>query len=208
MTTARSLLMSEILTVTHKPYSVSLAKEMEKVLDKYRIQAKPSEYLKAGSTARQALSEIIVANWKEYHGKKFEEMIKKFLDDYRMQLKKDDGGKKSKKFKLVSPKAEKEVFPVAEAYKSKTAMNGPAIKVKKMAEPLAGGPKKRHSSRSKCPKCNSMGVVLAQSSGGDGYFSCIYCGFQAYQSQLDSELNWPLAAELLGRCFDDGEGRE
>lgn len=67
------------------------------------------------------------------------------------------------------------------------------------AEPVAGGPRKRGRSRGECPKCHSMGVVLARSYSGDEYFSCIYCGWQAYKPTDEDDPNASLAVRLLGQ---------
>jgi hypothetical protein len=60
----------------------------------------------------------------------------------------------------------------------------------------AGG--KPRSTRSECPKCHSMGVVLARSYAADEYFSCIYCGWQGYKSPEAGDADDSLAARLLG----------
>ena len=67
------------------------------------------------------------------------------------------------------------------------------------AEPVAGGPRKRGRTRGECPKCHSMGVVLARSYSGDEYFSCIYCGWQAYKPAEEDDPNASLAVRLLGQ---------
>ena len=67
------------------------------------------------------------------------------------------------------------------------------------AEPVAGGPRKRGRTRAECPKCHSMGVVLARSYSGDEYFSCIYCGWQAYKPAEEDDPNASLAVRLLGQ---------
>lgn len=76
------------------------------------------------------------------------------------------------------------------------AMRRPA---RATAEPVAGGPRKRGRSRGECPKCHSMGVVLARSYSGDEYFSCIYCGWQAYKPTEEDDPNASLAVRLLGQ---------
>ncbi|MDP2343907.1 MAG: hypothetical protein Q8O67_23320 [Deltaproteobacteria bacterium] len=67
------------------------------------------------------------------------------------------------------------------------------------AEPVAGGPRARKKARGECPKCHSMGVVLARSYSGDEYYSCIYCGWQAYKPVDDDDPNASLALRLLGQ---------
>jgi hypothetical protein len=71
------------------------------------------------------------------------------------------------------------------------------------AEPVAGGPRKRGRTRGECPKCHSMGVVLARSYSGDEYFSCIYCGWQAYKPTEDDDPNASLAVRLLGQTVPE-----
>ena len=44
-----------------------------------------------------------------------------------------------------------------------------------------------------------MGVVLARSYSGDEYFSCIYCGWQAYKPTEEDDPNASLAVRLLGQ---------
>lgn len=67
------------------------------------------------------------------------------------------------------------------------------------AEPVAGGPRARKKARGECPKCHSMGVVLARSYSGDEYYSCIYCGWQAYKPVDDNDPNAAIALRLLGQ---------
>jgi len=69
------------------------------------------------------------------------------------------------------------------------------------AEPVAGGPRTRKKARGECPKCKSMGVVLARSYAGDEYYSCIYCGWQAYKPTDDDDPNASLALRLLGQTL-------
>ncbi len=66
-------------------------------------------------------------------------------------------------------------------------------------EPVAGGPRARKKARGECPKCKSKGVVLARSYSGDEYYSCIYCGWQAYKAVDEDDPNASLAVRLLGQ---------
>ena len=68
-------------------------------------------------------------------------------------------------------------------------------------EPVAGGPRTRKKARGECPKCKSMGVVLARSYSGDEYYSCVYCGWQAYRPADDDDPNASLAIRLLGQTL-------
>ena len=44
-----------------------------------------------------------------------------------------------------------------------------------------------------------MGVVLARSYSGDEYYSCIYCGWQAYKPADEDDPHASLALRLLGQ---------
>ncbi len=77
----------------------------------------------------------------------------------------------------------------------------PARGMRHVAEPVAGGPRRRQKARGECPKCKSLGVVLARSYSGDEYYSCIYCGWQAYKPADDDDPNASLAVRLLGQTL-------
>jgi hypothetical protein len=74
----------------------------------------------------------------------------------------------------------------------------PPQRVSRGPEPVAGGPRARKKARGECPKCKSKGVVLARSYAGDEYYSCIYCGWQAYKAVDEDDPNASLAVRLLG----------
>jgi Zn ribbon nucleic-acid-binding protein len=75
----------------------------------------------------------------------------------------------------------------------------PPARMPRGPEPVAGGPRTRKKARGECPKCKSKGVVLARSYSGDEYYSCIYCGWQAYKAVDEDDPNASLAARLLGQ---------
>jgi hypothetical protein len=75
----------------------------------------------------------------------------------------------------------------------------PPVRVSRGPEPVAGGPRARKKARGECPKCKSKGVVLARSYAGDEYYSCIYCGWQAYKAVDEDDPNASLAVRLLGQ---------
>ena len=77
----------------------------------------------------------------------------------------------------------------------------PAKGMRHVAEPVAGGPRRRQKARGECPKCKSLGVVLARSYSGDEYYSCIYCGWQAYKPTDEDDPNASLAIRLLGQTL-------
>jgi len=51
-----------------------------------------------------------------------------------------------------------------------------------------------------------MGVVLARSYAGDEYFSCIYCGWQAYKPADENDPTASLASRLLGGLQTEAGG--
>jgi hypothetical protein len=219
VTTARDLLLSDIQNLVKTPFSSNASVEVSKTLDRYRVQAKPTTTLREGITAREALGEDILASWFGPQTHELDDILKKTIDRYRMQLKQSGDERNGQAAPKAAPRAvgekingrapdKKKAAPLPSEELPKKAKKGKKIELEKRAtlsEPVAGGPQKRNRSRGQCPKCHSMGVVLARSYSGDEYFSCIYCGFQAYRASLDAELDLPLAAELLGRRFDDRE---
>jgi hypothetical protein len=73
---------------------------------------------------------------------------------------------------------------------------------KRAPEPAVhGGPRARRKQRGECPKCHSLGVVLARSYSGDDYYSCIYCGWQTFKPVDESDPNVSLAVRLLGQTL-------
>jgi hypothetical protein len=77
----------------------------------------------------------------------------------------------------------------------------PPARVARGPEPVAGGPRTRKKARGECPKCKSMGVVLARSYSGDEYYSCVYCGWQAFRPADEDDPNASLAVRLLGQTL-------
>ena len=183
--TARDLLLSELLSLLTKPFSSISEDQISQIISRFRLQLKSGVDVPGSKTARETLCADLTNCWRTAN-----KNISSVIDRYRMQLKVQG---KSKKTKALKTKQEKIV-----------EFSPAAIKTMRV-EPLAGGPQKQNRDRGQCPKCRSRGVVLAHSYSGDDYFSCIYCGFQAYKAPIDSELDLPLAAELLGRRFDDHE---
>jgi hypothetical protein len=80
-------------------------------------------------------------------------------------------------------------------------MSDPPVRAARGPEPVAGGPRTRKKARGECPKCKSMGVVLARSYSGDEYYSCVYCGWQAYRPADEDDPNASLAIRLLGQTL-------
>ncbi|MBI5496598.1 MAG: hypothetical protein HY904_16375 [Deltaproteobacteria bacterium] len=65
--------------------------------------------------------------------------------------------------------------------------------------PLFPGTPTGPSRRSECPKCKSRGVVLARSYTQEEFFSCIYCGWQAFKPFEEANQDSPLAARLMAQ---------
>lgn len=202
MLTARDSLLHEVLTLTKRPYSKLSKANIAKVLTGYRIQGKTSLVLREKMTARETLQETVLEAWQILETERVQDKIRVAIDDYRMQFKPISKNKGTKESGLIlATRNAANLDGNTAILKKKSVVI--SLSHKKDGGPIAGGPKKRDYARSECPKCHSMGVVLARASSGDGYFSCIYCGFQAYRGRLDPELDLPLAAELLGRRFDE-----
>ncbi len=209
MATARDMLFADVLNIAKRQHSEGLVRDVSDMLERYRIQAKPSALLVENKTARESLEEEFM-KLLQNRPSDTEFQLKVVIDKFRMQLKQTEVIKKANGAPAVAE--EKKPVDIRERREKKAkqkASQAPLASVAKTkSEPVAGGPLKRQRSRGHCPKCHSMGVVLARSYTGDEYFSCIYCGFQSYRPSVDAELDLPLAQELLGRRFDDQDGNE
>ncbi len=108
--------------------------------------------------------------------------------------------------KKTADKPERPAPPLPKAHLSSANVTlgigeAPARGARNSAEPVAGGPRPRKKARGECPKCKSLGVVLARSYSGDEYYSCIYCGWQAYRPADEDDPNASLALRLLGQTL-------
>lgn len=184
MATARDTLLAELLKLFKTAFSDRAEDHVASLLERFRIQAKSGPDSSKG-TARELLSAQLLKLWKAQPAD-LGKAILEAINQYRMQLKQTDAKKTTAKerVRVVSKKSISKVD----------------------SQPLAGGPQKRQRVRGECPKCHSMGVVLARSYNGDEYFSCIYCGYQTYRAGMELEFDMPLAAELLNRRFDEKDG--
>jgi hypothetical protein len=201
LATAREQLYEEITAELAKAFGDDSDKTVREILKKYRVQTKPGVKIPDDRTARDALGDRILALWKK-PPKDVDARIGTLIDEFRMQNKargkatKKAAGKSAAKKKAtpshaLSRSTDKPLPTPAE--EKPRAPRRPAI------EPaVRGGPRRRGKTRSECPKCKSMGVVLASSYAGDEYFSCIYCGWQAYKPVDEDDPNASLAVRLLG----------
>ncbi|MBL4819330.1 MAG: hypothetical protein JKY15_08955 [Deltaproteobacteria bacterium] len=184
MATARDELKEQLCKLFNNPLQRRLEDELALILDDYRIQSKGGSHTKAG-TAREILMASLMRIGKERVAKDLDIMLAKVIGGFRMQLKQGGIQKRTSKSK------------------ANVVSRSGASKAGSKATPVAGGPQRRQHVRGECPKCHSMGVVLARSYSGDEYLSCIYCGYQSHRSSMEFEFDLPLAAELLNRRFDE-----
>lgn len=201
MTTARAQLHNEIVEIVTGKARTEVEPRLDELLGRYRVQyKKPPADASTQITAREALIAKVAAIAKR-PAKDLVAQISALLDDFRMQFKSEgksnDGdaaprpaGRKPKKAKAAAAPGAPDAKPARQA-KAK-----PGATTATKGTPTTGGAKR--STRSECPKCHSMGVVLARSYAADEYFSCIYCGWQGYKSPEAGDADDSLAARLLG----------
>lgn len=216
MATARERLMQALTAILTQPCTEDGKTALKRLLNSYRVQAKPGENLSKDQTARDLLAEKIMASWQEGNAAE-KKNLNRIISSFRMQLKQGlsrskssdarggsngDGGSADHGKGLSRSQIKENTAKQENAY-FKTKFYAKEVPID--AIPIAGGPKQGTNSRGQCPKCRSMGIVLARAYGGDDYYSCIYCGFQSYVKGVDPKLDLPLAAELLGSAFGDPE---
>jgi len=224
LATARESLYDEMVALSAQPFSDGVVEAVQKTMLRYRVQTKPGVQVPSSTTARDALAERLIGLLKTRPGN-LTEALGTTIDEFRMQVK----GKGPSSSTPKAPKPAKTKPPAAapradedddsgdddddddgdaKAPRAPGARAPSAPRVDRAndmrafprgAEPVAGGPRRRGRSRSECPKCHSMGVVLARSYAGDEYFSCIYCGWQAYKPVDESDPTASLAGRLLGQ---------
>lgn len=217
MATARERLLQALSAILSQSFNEEGKASLNRLLNSYRVQAKPGEVIAKEITARDALSEKIIELWKKNHSLD-KKVVGRIISSFRMQLKQgltrnklfdsknertlegleNDGSSKG----LSRSQIKENIIKHENAYFKEKTGNNPEIKA------IAGGPRQGSSRRGQCPKCRSMGIVLARAYGGDDYHSCIYCGYQAYLKGNDPKLDLPLAAELLGPAFAETDDDE
>lgn len=207
MATARERLIQALSTIVCQPFSEEGKTALNRLLNTYRVQAKPGETTGAEKTARDVLAKNLLEVWK--NGPILERSsLNRVIAGFRMQLKQ---GLSKKKYadKNLKSNHDQQALAGTESYRSRLKENvakhenayfkDKAKKDTKTIESkaIAGGPKQTSNTRGQCPKCRSFGIVLARAYGGDDYHSCIYCGYQEYLKNADPNLDLPLAAHLL-----------
>jgi hypothetical protein len=211
--TARERLLQALTAIISQPFSEEVKASLKRLLNSYRVQAKPEENVDKNLTARDALANIIIHSWQQKKSLERKDVIV-LIEPFRMQLK--TGLNKRKSTNSDSPEIaheENDSGSLPRRVKIKENINrheNAYFREKTAPDPkeqsaIAGGPLPKTGGRGQCPKCRSVGIVLARAYGGDDYYSCIYCGYQAYLKSIDPKLDPPLAAELLGSNYGDSE---
>lgn len=206
MGTARQELLQSLSEIIKEPYSKEGEVFIKRLLNSYRVQAKPNEDLTNNGTAREELFLRIILEWQKKGPLERKFILKIFLP-FRMQIKQ---GLKSAKIKLKNNLKEDKTFfinkDLGKAEHKKNQENAFFNKKKlpqKDQKPIAGGPNIKTKSRSQCPKCRSLGLVLAPSFTEEDHFSCVYCGYHAFLDTKNPEADLPLAAQILDNYLKD-----
>ena len=212
--TAREALFCEFIELARESFDNKAKDKLSNFLLKFRIQAKTSMIVASGITAREHLGNLLVEAWKNDYDE-LPTVSQKIINSFRMQLKGvQPESTKDRSVYLQAPlrpklnqenlrgRSNTNILDRMAAIGQSVAEEN-TNQAKLQPQPVAGGPQRKRKARGECPKCHSHGVVLAKSYSGDEYFSCIYCGFQAYRNAIDMKIDLPLAAELLSRRFDE-----
>lgn len=212
MATAREKLLQALTAIISQPFTEDGRNALNRLLNSYRVQSKPGETLEKDQTARDSLGKKIIDVWQQTNDID-RKLLGRIISSFRMQLK--QGLRRGKVTNLADRTGDKEDTARIETPMSRVQIKQNSAKYenayfqdKKEAAlesntAIAGGPKHKSGMRGQCPKCRSTGIVLARAYGGDDYYSCIYCGYQAYLSNKEQKLDLPLANELLGGPFID-----
>lgn len=207
MATARERLIQALSVIISQPFSDDGKNALNRLLNSYRVQTKPSEDASRNHTARDELSQKLIEAWKT-KGLSDRKTIERIISSFRMQLKQGlSAGRPIEPRPKASVHSSTEIINQENSHnkRKETSLKHENAYFKDKASlyenndvnAIAGGPKHGINARGQCPKCRSMGIVLARAYAGDDYHSCIYCGYQAYLKEGDPNIDLPLAAELL-----------
>jgi hypothetical protein len=213
LATAREKLYDEVVALIGSPPGGDAEASIKKIMTRYRVQTKPGVNIGPGETARDALGERLLELWRTLPPDA-KAQIGSTIDEFRMQVKqRSSGGAKPKKpptgpaDEAKKPAPRPAPAPPAARPEPTPFLNGDderpdPLGRRRVIEPVGGGPRRRGKTRGECPKCHSQGVVLARSYAGDEYYSCIYCGWQAYRPADENDPTASLAVRLLGQTVD------
>lgn len=211
VTTARENLLQSLIKLTEQPFNQVKSQLLARLLNSYRIQKKEGKEKDNEMPARDYLQQQIESLWQQNISLD-KKAINKILTCFRMQIKLPTS---RKKYHLGHPQPDnagsveltraqiKENFNKQENAYFRDKNNS-----KKGNDAVAGGPEQKNNNRGQCPKCRSIGVVLARSYGGEDYYSCIYCGYQSYPNKKDPNIDLPLAAKILSTVYGDSNTDE
>jgi len=212
--TAREKLLQSLSVIISQAFTPDAKVALKRLLNTYRVQAKPGELQSKENTARDALADQIVAAWIN-KGILDKRDLEHLISPFRMQIK--QGLFRGKSYEERMDHEERPLRPNINhemPRRSKIQENinrhqnayfrDKGLK-KRDKDSIAGGPLEKAGGRGQCPKCRSMGIVLARSYAAEDYYSCIYCGYQAYLKSMDQKVDLPLAAELLQVTLGDPE---
>lgn len=206
MATARERLIQALTTIISQPFSNDGLTSLNRLLNSYRVQAKPGTDSTNNQTARDALADLLVDAWKKNPAPD-KKSLYRIISAFRMQLKQG-----LSRGRIIEPKTPipdgqnlggNHLPPRAKIRENRATHENAYFRDKYSlpndagSNAIAGGPKQGSNTRGQCPKCRSFGIVLARAYGGDDYHSCIYCGYQAYLKDADPHMDLPLAAGLL-----------
>lgn len=185
--TARERLLKALLTVVSQPASIEAKTTLKRLLNNYRVQAKPETNVEDGLTARDSLANKIIFAWQSSPLDK--KAICEMTDGYRMQLK-NNAKKAFFENEADSSKTVSHIGPNLNEEKGKDKINHENAYFKESdlndkqqnLSAIAGGPIAQNSKKGQCPKCKSQGIVIARVYQKDDYYSCIYCGYQSFVS--------------------------
>jgi len=211
--TARERLLQALHAIISRPYSEEGKGALKRLLNSYRVQAKPGGALEKDQTARDVLAAHIISSWQQKLSLD-KKLILSLINPFRMQVKHGlsraleqnmpaTGTKIASEQESSGSSARVRIKENISRHQNAYFKDKNDPKKTKIESSIAGGPLPKKQGRGQCPKCRSMGVVLARSYGSEDYCSCIYCGYQAQLNLVDPKLDLPLAAELIGRTVGD-----
>lgn len=216
MATARERLLQSLTAIISQPITPEAKVALKRLLNTYRVQAKPSETQSKDQTARDMLVNQILAKWLQ-KGVLDKNDLELLILPFRMQLKQglmrnkcDEERQENEDMPgnasvMTSPRRSKIQENINRHQNAYFHDKHSRKDLDNQKVAIGGGPLQKAGGRGQCPKCRSMGIVLARSYGGEEYYSCIYCGYQAHLKSLDQKVDLPLAAELIRVTLGDPE---
>jgi hypothetical protein len=154
--------------------SSELAKDLWEIVDDFRMQYKDNVPLEQVTTAENISSRPPIKL--ENHKTGIQSQVR--------EKRKKDAVKSGLSTSIESSDTQRRL--VAQNKKTTNNTAQPFNETKAVVA-VSGGPRLKKHARSECPKCRSFGVVLARNYIGDDYFSCVYCGWQAFRGKESND---------------------